>query len=103
MRNAQGFVEGLQFGDVSAVPEYRQYRDIVNAANAKFMALPAIVRRRFDNDPAEFLDFMQNPANRDEGIKLGLIKEPVKVADATSSTPLVKGEWLEPDTYIYLM
>jgi len=94
LRNAQGFVEGLQFGDVSSVPEYRQYRDIVNAAEAKFMALPAIVRRRFDNDPAQFLDFMADSRNKEEGIRLGLIKpqveSPVKAADAASSTPPVK-------------
>lgn len=74
LRNAQGFAEGCRFGDVSAVPDFRAARDAVNAANAKFMALPAIVRRRFDNDPAAFLDFMSNPDNLDEARSLGLCK-----------------------------
>jgi hypothetical protein len=37
------------------------------------MALPADVRARFENDPANLLDFMVNPANNAECIKLGLI------------------------------
>ena len=43
-------------------------------ANASFMALPAIVRRRFDNDSAQFLDFILNPANIEEARSLGLAK-----------------------------
>lgn len=74
LTNARGFAEGAQFADVSAVPDFRAARDAVNAANSNFMALPAIARRRFNNDPAEFLDFIQNPANRDEAISLGLAK-----------------------------
>lgn len=74
LANAQGFVEGLQFGDVTGVPDFRAARDAVNAANAKFMALPAIVRRRFENDPAQFLDFCRDPKNLDEARSLGLCK-----------------------------
>lgn len=95
LANAQGFAEGCRFDDVSAVPDFRAARDAVIAANGKFMALPAIVRRRFDNDPALFLDFMSNPSNLDEARRLGLAKplaeSPVKAADAAVSTPPVKG------------
>lgn len=84
LANASGFAEGCRFGDVSAVPDFRAARDAVIAAQAKFMALPAIVRRRFGNDPAEFLDFMQNPANADEALSLGLIKP---VSQNAASTP----------------
>lgn len=76
LANAQGFAEGCQFCDVSRVPDFRAARDAVIAANEKFMALPAIVRRRFDNDPALFLDFMSNPANQAEAVSLGLCKPP---------------------------
>lgn len=86
LANASGFAEGTRFDDVSMVPDFRAARDAVNAANAKFMALPAIVRRRFDNDPAAFLDFCQNPANLDEARVLGLAKpapvEPLGVPKA---------------------
>jgi len=86
LANAQGFAETAQFGDVSAVPDFRTARDLVNAANASFMALPAIVRRRFDNDPAQFLDFCNDPNNLDEARSLGLAK-PVEVAKPAEATP----------------
>lgn len=66
-----GYVGG-QFGDFSEVTDYRSAIDQVRQAEAVFGALPAIVRRRFDNDPAMFLDFCQNPANADELVELGL-------------------------------
>lgn len=72
LQNASGFAEGAQFRDVSVIPDFRAARDAINAANASFMALPPIVRRRFGNDAAEFLDFIQNPANQEEARALGL-------------------------------
>lgn len=74
LQNAQGYAENAQFYDVSVVPDYRAALDQINAANAKFMALPAILRRRFDNDAAQFLDFVLNEDNLEECRKLGLAK-----------------------------
>lgn len=62
----------LRFEDVTQIPDYRQALDTIIAAKAKFMALPADVRRRFNNDPADFVDFCTNPDNLDELRKLGL-------------------------------
>lgn len=78
--NAAGYVSNVHFDDVSQVPDFRAAQDIVLAANDRFMALPAIVRRRFNNDPAEFLDFATNPVNLEEMRKLGLAK-PAKPAE----------------------
>lgn len=75
----QGFTADMRFEDVSAVPDFRSARDIVNAAEAKFMALPAIVRRRFDNDAAQFLDFATNPENLSELRSMGLAKPEASV------------------------
>lgn len=95
LTNASGFAETCQFGDVSAVPDFRAARDAIIQANASFMALPPKVRRRFDNDAASFLDFMQNPDNEAEARELGLlnpkVENPVNVGNPTSSTPPVKG------------
>ena len=48
------------------------------------MALPSRVRRRFDNDPAELMEFLADEANREEAVMLGLIEkeEPVQPAPA---------------------
>lgn len=45
---------------------------LVERSEAAFATLPAHTRDRFGNDPAQFLDFMSNPSNQDEAIKLGL-------------------------------
>lgn len=47
----------------------------VKDAQASFMTLPSQVRSRFDNDPGRFLEFMADPNNQDEIIKLGLAKD----------------------------
>lgn len=49
----------------------------VRAADAAFMAYPAKIRARFDNDPAQFCAFVENPENRDECIRLGILAKPV--------------------------
>jgi hypothetical protein len=83
LKNAHGFAEGCKFEDVSAVGDYHTAQGLYIAAMAKFDALPAIVRQRF-NTPAEFFDFASNPANVDEMRKFGLAKpvEPVGVPKA---------------------
>lgn len=49
----------------------------VRAADAAFMRYPAEVRARFDNDPAQFCAFVENPDNKDECIRLGILAKPV--------------------------
>jgi len=40
------------------------------------MRLPADLRARFDNDPAQLIQFLENSDNKDEAIKLGLVNKP---------------------------
>lgn len=79
-----GYTEGL-YGDFSDVPDYRTALEQVKRAGDVFGALPAKVRARFSNDPAEFLDFCQNPANADELVNLGLATR--RVAQDVEKTP----------------
>jgi len=69
----QGFFGG-QFGDFSQVTDYRTALHQVNQAEKVFDALPAKVRARFENDAAQFLDFMGDPKNVDEIVAMGLAK-----------------------------
>ena len=46
----------------------------IKTASASFMQLPATVREKFKNDPLSFLDFVQNPSNKEEAQKMGLLK-----------------------------
>lgn len=66
------------YGDFTQIPtDLRECLVQVNKANLAFMSLDAQVRKRFENDPAQLLDFMNDPKNRDEAITLGLVKAPV--------------------------
>ena len=69
---SQNLARSGRFGDFSSVPDYRVALDMIREADAKFTALPAIVRERFRDDPATFLDFCSDPKNLDEMRKLGL-------------------------------
>lgn len=80
LSKVQGF-QGGHFGDFSNVADYRTALDQINAVKGVFDALPAVVRKRFDNDPAVFLDFCGNVQNRDQLVEMGLI-EPVVQAQA---------------------
>lgn len=60
------------YGDFTEVLDFRTAHDALIAARQSFMALPADVRKRFSNDPAEFVDFCSNPQNLEECRKMGL-------------------------------
>lgn len=60
-----GHVDGSDFADAMRV---------VTEAQAMFDDMPAEIRKRFNNDPAELLDFVQNPENIDAMREMGLIE-----------------------------
>jgi phage internal scaffolding protein len=66
------------YGDFSGVSDYHTALNKIKAADEAFMALPAKLRAKFDHDPNALLNFLENEANKDEAIQLGLIDgEPV--------------------------
>lgn len=69
------------YGDFTDVKSYHEAANVVIAAEAAFADLPAKVRDRFGNDPAKLMEFLQDPANQDEAIALGLAKGPDPKAD----------------------
>lgn len=48
---------------------------VVADAKSKFAELPSSIRDRFNNDPAQLIDFVHNKDNYEEGVKLGLFKK----------------------------
>lgn len=61
------------FGDFASLPDNAQemYNRMIEAKN-NFDSLPLEVRKRFNYDPAAFLDFVDNPENLDELVAMGL-------------------------------
>lgn len=74
------------YGDFTEVNEYKVNLNMVMAAQDSFDELPSSIRKRFANDPGEFFEFVTNPANADEMVKLGLANPPVVVSVADSVT-----------------
>lgn len=76
------------YADLASMPDYLEAQTIVANAQSAFHDLPAEIRVKFDNDPARFLQFVEDPKNADRFEEYGLTKpkeapkEPPK-ADAT--------------------
>lgn len=65
------------YGDFVGAQEYHEYMNNVVSAQQMFDQMPAAWRKRFGNDPAQFLEFMDDPENVDEMRSLGMLpKEP---------------------------
>lgn len=75
------------FADVSSVASYQEIMDRVAAGNQAFERLPAEVRARYQNDPAVFLDALQDKAARAQLELEGLIETPEKASAEASDAP----------------
>lgn len=78
-----------RFADFSSAPDYFEAQQLLVRARAQFDALPAVVRRRFGNDPQQLLAFVSDKANLAEARELGLLKAE---DPAPAPSPDVKGE-----------
>jgi len=84
--------------------DFQQAQNALLAANETFMSLSAELRYRFHNNPLEYIRFIENPANRDECIKLGFRTEKIPSTDdqiiAHLKTIAEQGHvTLKPDEY----
>lgn len=70
------------YGDFSALPSYQEAMDSINRGNEIFGSLSAEVRARFENDPAQFLEWAKDPANVEDLRKWNLVP-PAEVKSAT--------------------
>lgn len=74
------------YDDFTGVSTYQDAVNRIRAVEEEFMALPAEMRARFNNEPAELLKFIQNEENREEAIKIGLLdEEPERQQEPTVS------------------
>lgn len=79
-----------RYGDFTNAPDYMTAMNKVVAANEMFLTLPSKIRKQFDNDPAQFIDFVSNPENGPELVKMGLATARVEPSTAQPS-PLEAG------------
>jgi len=83
------------YGDFTGVTDYHSARNQILAAEATFFALPSELRNRFNNDPQEVLDFIDDPENLEECYELGLIVRPE--ASPPSGGPVTQGGTGDPE------
>lgn len=60
------------YGDFSNAVTYQEAMNTVIRAQEQFAGLPSFVRNKFRNDPTEFLAFVEDSANADELVRMGL-------------------------------
>lgn len=87
-----GFVSHLssqpgRYDDVSSVPDYMSALNIVRNSQELFSELPSVLRERFGNNPLNLISFLSDDKNRDEAIKLGLVKAPLAPPQTPPQTP----------------
>lgn len=76
-----------EYGDYTGISDFKTAMDALAIANEAFDAMPASVRSRFHNSPAEFVDFCLDDANREEAEKLGLVPKKTLVAPQPAPEP----------------
>lgn len=69
-----GVVE-TSYGDYSTPVDYHAAMTLIAQAREQFEALPSDVRKKFDNDPAKMLEFVQDKNNIKESVELGLLNK----------------------------
>lgn len=75
------------FDDFSELGDFRDHQQAVIDAQEMFMQLPSRLRARFQNDPAELLQWLSNPANKEEAMELGLMTKPPEMTPEMPLNP----------------
>jgi len=78
-----------QYLDCTAF-DYQQHQNFIAGAMSLFHELPSAIRSRFQNSPAEFLDFCSQEKNRPELAEMGLLRP--------NTEPLIPAPTLTPST-----
>lgn len=75
------------YGDMTDVPDLQTALERIRDAAARFERLPATLRAKFNNSPADLYDFVHDPRNAKEAVSLGLLKEKAPPAPPEPPTP----------------
>ncbi len=79
------------FADVSEIGDFQECQNQIQDAHKAFMTLPPDLRARFENEPAQLLDFMKDENNREEAIELGIITKATETTPEPTPEPKANG------------
>ncbi|WNK14507.1 MAG: internal scaffolding protein [Microvirus sp.] len=75
------------YGDFTNLPtDYQSALNQIIQADEMFLSLPSGIRKQFENDPGQFLEFAENPANAEKMRDLGLLPS-TRVSDQSVRDP----------------
>lgn len=81
--------EDGRFEDVSEFDGLADAYIKVQNANELFMGIPADIRSRFNNDPAELIEFLADEGNRKEAESMGLVNpKPIEAGSPATIPPV---------------
>jgi len=82
--------------------DFRESLELIAQARSTFADLPAEIRKKFDNDPSNFLGFVEDPNNRSELALMGLLNDEATAEEAAlvaaAAEPPVPPHPAEPPT-----
>ena len=76
-----------QYGDFLGIPDFKEAQDKIAEAKSMFETVPATIRQDFDNDPAQFVEFMSNPDNIEAIEEYGLDASHLVLSNDNSDPP----------------
>lgn len=76
-----------RYGDFSEAGDFQEAQELLARSEGQFAGLPAKVRERFKNDPAQFLNWVERVENLDEAQELGLLSEEAERRHVASKKP----------------
>ena len=77
-----------QYQEFDGVFDFQTAMNLVRTSQEAFEAMPATVRDRFNNDPARFMDFVNDADNYDEALKMGIVNPRPKPVETPAPAPV---------------
>lgn len=75
------------FQDISNLPDLRGAMEYIQTAREHFDDLPAEMRARWQNNPANLWNWLTDEKNHEEAIELGILAKPAAIAPQEPAAP----------------
>lgn len=67
----------MHYGDFASAASFQEAMNRVVSAQEQFSELPGEVKKYFNQNPAELINFINDPKNKEKAIELGLIDKEI--------------------------
>ncbi|QXP08110.1 MAG: internal scaffolding protein [Arizlama microvirus] len=84
-----------QYGEIPAT-DFKEAMDKQIEIRERFMELPSSIRKTFENDPVQYLSFLEKPENYEKSVAMGLRKAPEPSITNSEASKLQKATKVAP-------